>query len=253
MEEKPLVDEILKRVLEKMKVSESCLESVHPKPKLLILTENHGTSCHEALESDILLKHCNTECALTKNYECNLDDYEAIILFNLNNNALSKLSRGICDSPFLNLACEAILNGKKIYVPNEEIELYQYKDSAPKAFYNMMVEKLEFLKACGMILCNRDQLENDILHNIVTDETSKKMTKNQEVKEALPNLVNKSVVLDKKVVTEKDIERAYTEGATTIYITTKTILSDLAKESAKYRNIQFQRTQTNLGKMGISI
>jgi hypothetical protein len=248
MDDKRLVDEILNRVLAKMQISN--------KPKLLILTEDHGTSCHEVLESKTLLERYDTECACIKNYELDVAKYEAVVLFQLNNTALSKIASGICDSPFLNMVSQAILIGKKIYVPVEEVELYQYKNVAPAVYYDMMLEKINFLKSCGVIFCKREQLEIAILDQKVILTEEPEMPVQKKAIES-PSVVNthstgKSVDLDKKVITEKDVEKAYSDGAAIICISSKAILSDLAKEFAKNRNIEFQRKSPD-GKPGMRV
>lgn len=238
MDDKGLVDEILNRVLDKMNSIQPPKAPDH-KPKLLILSREHGSRCHELLESTRLLEHYFTEYPLVTSDDCRLEDYEAVILFNLDNNVLSKLSSGICDSPFLNLASKAILNGMKIYVPMEEVELFKYEDTAPKAFYSMMLEKVNFLKSCGMIFCKMDRLEGVIFRKTQREDS-------------VP-AIQSSITIHKKVVTEKDVERAHTDGATVICITNKAILSDLAKDYARSRNIRFQRGETLAGKPGICI
>ena len=111
-----LVDEIVARVSAKIAQQESCGSDVG-KPKLLILTEEHGSICHDMLESERLLSYYQTECALLKDYDCDMASYEAVILFGLTNEALARLAGGVCDTPFTRLAQKAILTGKKNLCP----------------------------------------------------------------------------------------------------------------------------------------
>lgn len=51
-------------------------------------------------------------------YEVDLNNFEAVILFNLTCDALCKLASGTCDSAYTRLASQAILSGK-VYIPTE--------------------------------------------------------------------------------------------------------------------------------------
>ena len=169
MDHNAIVDEILRRVAEKISEAEGgsadCGEcgDCGDKPGLLILTQDHGTACHAMLESEALKAHYSTDCALMHHYEVDLNNFEAVILFNLTCDALCKLASGTCDSAYTRLASQAILSGKKVYVPTEEVELYQYKETAPAAYYHMMQQKLDLLVASGVVVCAQASLEQVIL------------------------------------------------------------------------------------------
>ena len=160
MDHNAIVDEILRRVAEKISEAEGCCAG---KPGLLILTQDHGTDCHATLESEALKASYRTDCALMHHYEVDLDDYAAVVLFNLSCDAMAALASGACDTAYTRLASKAILSGKKVYVPTEEVELYQYKETAPAAYYNMMQQKLDLLVASGVVICARASLEQVIL------------------------------------------------------------------------------------------
>lgn len=233
MEEKQLVDQILGLVLEKMKLSQS-------KPRLLILNQDLENSFCKKLESTGIQSQYQLEDSLSMNQNCRLEDYEACILPGLSTDLLGKLSGGIGDSPFLLLAVRAILTGKRVYIPLEEVELYRYQETAPSAYYVMMLEKINFLKSCNVVFCRTEEL-GDVISNISKPvETVKNTKKNQADSSCEP----KSVRIEKRVITEKDVEQAWTEGASVICIGDKAILSDLAKELAGSRKIQFQRSSS---------
>ena len=80
-----LVDEIVARVNAKMEETECAAPCAceDAKPGLLVLTQEHGCVCHEMLESAKLLEYYRTECALMKEYQCDIAAYEAVILFDL--------------------------------------------------------------------------------------------------------------------------------------------------------------------------
>ena len=166
MDHNAIVEEIIRRVAQKIsEAEEGCAGSAAcgGQPGLLVLTQDHGTNCHAVLESEALKARYRTDCALMHHYEVDLDDYEAVVLFDLSCAAMAALANGACDSAYTRLASKAILSGKTVYVPTEEVELYQYKETAPAAYYNMMQKNLDLLVASGVVLCSQASLEQVIL------------------------------------------------------------------------------------------
>lgn len=60
-------------------------------------------------------------------------------------------------------AAQAILTGKRVYVPTEEVELYRYASTAPAAYYAMMKERLDLLLTSGVVVCSKHNLEGLLL------------------------------------------------------------------------------------------
>lgn len=240
-----LVDEIVARVFEKMAQAESISapQSVvfeQQKPKLLILTNEHGDICHDTLENKKLLEYYQTECALIKNYECDVNDYEAIIIFGLDNKSLAKIANGTADNGFTELAQNAILSGKKIFIVKETIELYKYEHTSPAAYYNMMLGKLKFLTECGMVVCEYSNLAQTILSGeIKQDEII--VTERIQENEQIQDVPNKEVTISKRVVTERDVSEVASCDVCTVRVGKRAILTELAKEYLQERRITLLR------------
>jgi ethanolamine utilization protein len=234
-----LVDEILKRVSEKL-AGLQVEESSTNKKQILLLTEEHGTKCHELLENKTFHTCYHMECALMKDYDCDLKDYDTVILYQLSNVSLGKLAEGICDTAFTSLASKAILMGKKIIIPTDGIELYQYEQSAPKVYFAMMNEKLMRLKDSGVILCEEKEIETILMGNCSDEECIKKET--EVTKE------QKSIQITKRVITESDLKKLSADGINCIHINSNAILTDLAKEYVHNRRIEIVRESTSEGK-----
>lgn len=186
-----LVEEIVARVAAKIE-AESAPVAVpvdSGKPKLLILTQEHGTLCHQMLESPRLAEYYQTECALLQDYQCALESYEAVILFGLDLELMGRLSGGLCETPASRLAQKALLLSKKVFVPQETVELLKYADSAPAA----------------------------------------------------PAASGDCARLDKRIVTERDVNAVYKRGMTTVYVCQKAIITDLAREYAQARGVEIVR------------
>ncbi|MDF1494896.1 hypothetical protein [Caproiciproducens sp. CPB-2] len=137
----------------------------HTRPGLLILTQKHdqSTGCHRMLESGRLTARYRTECALKDEYGCSVDEFSAVVLFNLTNDMLVRIAGGTEDTPYSKAAVQAILKGKTVFAVEEEVELFDYKRTAPAVYYNMMLEKIHFLKESGVIFCPLSQLEDGVL------------------------------------------------------------------------------------------
>ena len=240
MDHNAIVDEILRRVAEKISEAEGCCAG---KPGLLILTQDHGTDCHATLESEALKASYRTDCALMHHYEVDLDDYAAVVLFNLSCDAMAALASGACDTAYTRLASKAILSGKKVYVPTEEVELYQYRETAPAAYYNMMQQKLDLLVASGVVICARASLEQVILGSETPAPVPAAAPVSAAPACAAPVACSevKEVRIDKRVLTEKDLIEANMDGATKVYIGEKTIITALAKDAAKDRGMTIVR------------
>ena len=246
MDHNAIVEEILRRVAEKISEAEgSCAPCADSggKPGLLILTQDHGTVCHATLESEALKARYRTDCALMHHYDVELDDYEAVVLFNLSCDAMAALASGACDSAYTRLASKAILSGKKVYVPTEEVELYQYRETAPAAYYNMMQQKLDLLVASGVVICARAGLEQVILGSETPAPVPAAAPVSAAPACAAPAACceAKEVRIDKRVLTEKDLIEANMGGVTKVYIGEKTIITALAKDAAKDRGMTIVR------------
>lgn len=256
MDHNAIVEEILKRVAEKISEAEGCCAPCGDKPGLLILTQDHGTACHATLESEALTARFHTDCALMHHYEVDLDAYDHVVLFNLSCDAMAALASGACDTAYTRLASKAILSGKKVYVPTEEVELYQFKETAPAAYYNMMQQKLDLLVASGVVICAQASLEQVILGTEAPAPVAAAApVAAPAVADMAPLCAGATLVpmascaapkelrLDKRVLTEKDLIEANMSGVTCLHVGEKTIITALARDAAKDRGMTIVRDE----------
>ncbi len=238
-----LVSEIVSRVSAKLEEHTSGFPSesnvVAAKPKLLILTQEHSEPCHAMLESPALLAHYSMTCALLNDYQVDIEDYDGVLLYSLTNETLCKLASGICDSPFTRLAVKAILCGKKIWIPTEEVELFRYCQCAPACYYEMLHEKLELLTKSGACICAQGNLEHVVLNGFGSSAPEK----NASCATAVPNLMAtpKRYRIDKRVITERDVLEVQKAGITKISVPQRAILTDLAKDSVRTLKLEILR------------
>lgn len=259
-----LIDEICRRVLQKAAgleeadraVPEEKKEMSGLRPGLLILTAEHGTECHRMLEHEKLLEKYQTRCALLAEYQCPVSDCEAVIACSLTNEALGKIAHGIFDSGYTRMFGEALLSGKKIYVPEEEIELYRYRETAPKPFYDCLEANLELLKSSGVTVVPFAAIPELLLREDGENpETAKSCGQTESECRAAetadcgknPEQVKEAALL-KKIITERDMAALGNEKVQRVIVGEKAILTDLAKEYAARHKIVIRRQEISSGK-----
>lgn len=251
MDHSELINEIISRVAAKLAEGGCPEPSCEPcgacgckneKPGLLILTQEHGEPCHAMLESGRLRERYHTDCALLQNDQVDLSAYEVVILYQLTNEVLGKLAGGVCDTPYTRLASQAILMGKRIYIPTEQVELFRYTSTAPAAYYAMMQEKLNLLSASGVTICAQGNLESIILGAPCAPAAPvAEPVPVTPVPEAPCCREGKELRVTKRVLTERDINEASAEKFTCVHISARCILTDLARDCAKDKGIRIER------------
>ena len=246
MERQEMVEQILSRVMEKLaaagetvtetELMQSLASAAAPLPGLLVLTQEHGTDCHKLLESPRIQEKYRTGCALLNEGETTLDGIEAVVLFNLTTEAMCKLASGITDTSYTKLAAQALLMGKKLYVPREEVELYKYPVGGLGSYQCMLQAQLTKLVSFGLKICPLAELEDCILGENSCEAAPEAASVPAEEPEP-----EKEITFSKKVITERDIIEANRDGVKVIRITERNILTALAKDAASARNIRLVR------------
>lgn len=248
MDHKDLVELVLARVVEKLAQKSAgaggCAACGGPapddqRPGLLILTQEHGEYCHSVLEDPRLTARYRTECALMQDYKVDMDNFDVVVIFEFTNEVLCKLASGICDTPFTKLAQQALLTGKRVFVPTEEMEAMRTTScKLPAPYCAMLQEKLAMLTACGLTICSQQNLAGAILDGECCACAA------PAAAAAAPAPVAaapKEIRLDKRVITERDIIAADTDKVTCIRIGERAILTALATEHAKSKGIRLVR------------
>jgi len=232
LEYNALIAEILARVTEQINQS-GCEQA--PRSKLLILAEDRGEDCQKFLEDAKLTQRFDTTCALLNDYNVVMDDMDAVILFGLTTAMTARLVGGICDTKASAMAQKALLMGKKIYVPQEEVELFGFESTATPAYYSLLMNQLNQLKSAGVVICPMDEMADEIMGQ--PPSTNAKPSGCA----AHISCAMEAVVIDKHLVTERDMAACCTRNIGAIHVRKKAIITDLAKEYANGRQIQIIR------------
>ena len=255
MELDAMISEICKKVqervaeLEKEEAATASPEGDDGRPGLLILAQDHGMTCHPMLESKKLGECYRVDCALLKE-DCDVASYEGVIAFTLTNESLGKIANGIFDNDYTRRFGTALLLGKRIFIAEEEVELYRYKDTAPAGYYSRLEENLKFLQQNGVTIVPLDQLEAAVLGEAVSTETAEAPKKKEPAGEKEQPVSGITVRLEKRIITERDVISAREGKAACILVGKKAILSDLAKEYARKYGISIARDEGEAGGKG---
>ena len=166
--EQTLLNEIVARVAAKLAEAEGgeaapAAADRDDREGLLLLSQEMNDTCRAMLKCEKLKARFRVDCASLQSEPAELDSYGVVVLTGLTNEALAKLALGLCDTPYTRLAAQAILTGKRVYVPTEEVELYRYASTAPAAYYAMMKERLDLLLTSGVVVCSKPNLEGLLL------------------------------------------------------------------------------------------
>lgn len=218
-----LVKEVYKRVQEKL---------AGLQPKLLLLTGENScppiASCQELADSYQLVSIPAAESA------CDLDGYEAVVACGLSNDFLGRIANGILSDGYTKSFGEALLSGKPIYLPEEEIELFKYK-GVHTPYYNRLLANLRILEESGVKIIPAKKLAAVLCKG---NETQPECA-GKEVSEA--DSPGREIQICKRVITEKDIMAAHNEKANIIIVGERAIFTDLAKEYAGKQKISVIR------------
>lgn len=241
MDRNDLVELVLARVAAKLAEAENSTP-VCPapapddgRPGLLVLTQEHGDTCHPVLEDARLGEKFRQECALLHAYQVEPDRFDVVVLFGLDNDALCQLACGVCLTPYARLAQTALLTGKRVFVPAEQVEALHPDSRMPAPYAAMLREKLDFLVACGLKICPYEGLIPAIL------EEGAPCPMPEAPKSAPAPAEEKELRLEKRVITERDVSAAAADKVTLIHIGERCILTALATEYARSRGIRLVR------------
>ncbi|WP_129599619.1 hypothetical protein [Anaerophilus nitritogenes] len=152
-------------------------------------------------------------------------DLDYIIVPNISNKDLARIAQGIDEGEVASVVVDGILYGKKIIVLEDGIYYRKFEASSNPHFYNL--------------LRNYEKTLIDFDIEIIKEENLFHFLKNQE-KNKKENMTMENKI-NKKVITQVDVEKLYDQGFQTIYINEKSILSPLAQDYIRMEKIDILR------------
>ena len=207
-----------------------------PKRKVLIISKDLNQSCPDLINNKNLIESCDVNKVDCNTQQVNLEGYAKVLICDLDNDSLSKLTSGIFDNPYLKLIGSCIMQGKNIAIVEDDIEFLKYQDTAPKAFLAMFNHKLDTLREWGLEVRSLDDLTVSLCSRDDTGDPEKKVT------QTAPERVSGSVIT-KRALTETDVINANFRHQNEILISEGTLVTEVAQDSAKRRGITITRVQ----------
>lgn len=224
--------EVMKRLQEL-----SCSERKAYKGKILIL-DSLDNVCLTSFVSKLKNLNYEIEGIDGSSQKLDISEYEYLIVPVLENRELSNISLGVACGIISETVTMALLQGKRVLLLEEGIEYRKYIKTCSKAFYARLSSHEKNLTSYGIEILNEDKLLNTI-----GEEASFEMKPQpQNLTEDKTPLENFSAV-DKKILTEMDMQRLFREGKTRISIKRKSIITPLAMDYIKTNNIEIIRTE----------
>jgi ethanolamine utilization protein len=207
-----------------------------PKRKVLVISKDLNQSCPDLITNKNFTESCDVDSVDINTQQVNLEGYSKVVVCDLDNDSLSKLTSGIFDNAYLKLIGSCIMQGKDIAIVEDDIEFLQYQDTAPKAFLAMFNHKLDTLREWGLEVRSLDDLTVSLCSHDDTGSPEKK------VAQTAPEHVSGSVIT-KRALTETDVINANFRHQNEILISENTLITEVAADSAKRRGITITRVQ----------
>lgn len=198
---------------------------------ILVITEPAEQRCRPAWEKEYINEAYEVHFAAELQDDSDLGIYQEVIVYDMDIGNLSKLSGGIFDNDYLKIIGKCILRGKKITLIEDDMQVEEFKDVAPNAFMRMIRQKINIVKQWGIEIIR----EKEVLSRFVAESgNSDKAMSKQEISES-------QAKLDKKFITERDVEDMYRSGFRELNIREDAKVTDVAVEYAQKRDIILKR------------
>ena len=206
-----------------------------PKRKVLVISKDLNQSCPDLISNKKFNESCDVDSVDINTQQVNLEGISKVVVCDLDNDSLSKLTSGIFDNAYLKLIGSCIMQGKDIAVVEDDIEFLQYKDTAPAAFLAMFNHKLDTLREWGLEVRTLDDLTVSLCSRDDQGDPDKKAAA-QTAREH----VSGSVVT-KKALTEADVINANFKHQTEILVSENTIVTEVAEDYGRRHRIAIKR------------
>ena len=162
-------------------------------------------------------------------------DFDHIVLASLSNSLLSALVVGLERGSEGCLILESLLLGKTVHILEEGIAYRRYRETAKPALYSVFEQKEKTLKSYGTAVVARENLEvflaNTVDGNSLPDTAlESEITDQAGGADSHPSQDDDVMVLDQRVIAEKDLIRLYEKGCRKVARGRRSLLTPLARD-----------------------
>lgn len=238
MNERMLVDEIVRRVSERMlALGEACAPQPCCDPQIGVETDRPRLLMLAREPSDLLGAFCHSEhldggwvldCRFPHDLETmsfdELPTAPQVLVFDLTISDLAEVASATPQSGYTRAICKAILHGSKVVVNEDCVKLTKWEACCPPNYYRLLSSKVYFLMKCGITFTSLASHLN-VLSDAIPAEKQAPSSPFE------PGIGSKPAVLwDRRALTEYDLVRLLQDGHKVIALSRRTILTDLARE-----------------------
>ena len=214
MDIEKIIAEVLRRLETEIVSNAAGKRDDESKAKVLLISKERSRGHHLSEKINTLQAHYSIEYAEDT---CLKDAHQIVIIADLDDSGLAKVTSGIFDEAYLAAMHEAMLKGKDILLNKDSLEIFRNKDTAPFAFFKFYEKKLEILEAWGIQVLSSDGIMDYLKAGSGKDSLSREIYGRN---------------LMKRVVTDRDIRETLEEGQKVVTVLPHTIITDIAKETA---------------------
>lgn len=211
-----LIDEIVQELYKKLKQDTKPLES---HKKVIVIGDANKT------EIEALKKYYQVVA-----YPGDVSDYESVIISELTLARLTRLAQGLADQPEEAFILKALLEGKKVYMLEDEIEYRKYKKTSYKALYTLYSDYENKIRQYGIKPIGH-------MTDILTAE--EKPIPHEEKEELNPN--EEIDFTHKKLLLETDLMRAGIPVYGKVVVGKKSIVTPLAEDFIRTHKLKIKR------------
>lgn len=223
--ENQLIDEITKEVLRRLQTVE--LVSTGNKKSMLVLSEeNRPLPDYITKEYHMITMDLTNTMEFEKLYDC-IAFSNLILIASLSAKQLANLALGVGEGLFEEGVRCALLLGKPIFILEEGLDYRAHRKTAQKTYYRKLLEYEECIHGYGMRIIEKD---SEIIHS-----RNKKTVVDIENKE----VEKVDLVMDKKLILEKDLMALDNKIYKSICIGKSSIVTPSALDYARAHHIQF--------------
>jgi ethanolamine utilization protein len=231
-----LVQMITQEVMRRIQISVNNTEM--DKEKVLVIS-----SSQEELTKVKELLNQKYEVHIYDKTDINLKNYEHIIVTKLCNKGLSSMALGLCKDSVQEFITEALFNEKKVYVLKEGIQYREYSRNANEALYNLYNQYECKIMSYGVVLVNEASLLESIQMGVTCNDRHSKIATQTNIEGLEDTLQSHQVVEinNKRLITESDLIKLYTNGIKEVKILKKAILTPLAQDYIRLKQLKITR------------
>ncbi|CAM3598093.1 hypothetical protein [Parendozoicomonas haliclonae] len=169
-------------------------------------------------------------------------DYDHIVLANLPNKLLGEMAIGLERGADGCVIVESLMMGKTVHILDEGIAFRRFKATANPAFFQVFEDKVNTLVGYGMQVVNQACLKDVLSGKAVVQAAVRSAEQAAPVVEAVrPVMAGAMSFVGKRVISERDLERANEQGYTVFEVPETALLTPLAKDFVRLNHLHLNR------------